>query len=194
MLLLNWIIANSMVTFFTNSEEPHQLRVVKANHTKHKSTRKRAKINKEHKRKWPDNACCTIANKASTARQEIWRQWIEGSLLIEICLQFMFSLNSSSHTHTRRSYTRDSLNLFWLIDSIHGPSFSLKRCCTSVHHAVEKEGFRRCAKRHRVHYLQRSAAPRKMCAIGMMMWSRKCRKGQVNCDRFSTICKYMHKQ
>lgn len=31
-----------------------------------KETHNRQKNNKEHKRKWPDNACCTIANKAST--------------------------------------------------------------------------------------------------------------------------------
>lgn len=85
-----------------------------------KGTMQRAKINKEHKRKWPDNACCTIANKASTARQR-HGEWerktcIEGSLLIEICLQFLFSLNFSNHTHMRSDSLEIHLTCFdWSI-------------------------------------------------------------------------------
>lgn len=95
---------------------------------------------------------------------EGWKRLREGSLLIEICLQI------AQATLTWSSHTRDSLNLFWLIDSVQRAPllllYSLFQCSPS--------------------------ASRVVCD-GMMMWSEECRWGQVNCDRFSTICKYMQK-
>lgn len=107
----------------------------------------RKEINKEHKRKWPDNACCTIANKASTERQSKIRRQQPGSLLIEICLQYLFSLNFSSHTHTRHSLFAQEIHLTCFDWSIRytAPVFSWsnehRKNAAVVACTMQKEGF-----------------------------------------------------
>lgn len=91
-----------------SKESSMMLMLMLRQHEREEKKKKRAKINKEHKRKWPDNACCTIANKTSTVRQsEIWRQhckapcWLKYAFNICFLLIFQATLTWDDSTRLR---------------------------------------------------------------------------------------------